>query len=424
LQAADEPGVTVAQPTAGARPRQESGGLTRLFRSTGPVAVGTAVGQALVLLATPFLARIYPPEAFGALALLMTVSNVAMAVACLRYDMALPSAAEDEIRGLLAAAITGALVLGVVAAVAAAWASGQPWGERYAGPLVARPVLIGACVALVGLYQAAGAWLLRRERYLGVAALRVAQGGSFALLAIPRVTGLLWAHALSFAAGSFVVWQAFRNRAGRPHVEVALLHRSFPVYGLPGALLDVVGYSLSIWVIAASYGRGAAGEYSQIQRLIGAPLMLLSISLGQVMLRQTAEVAHHRVELVRLLTHTLRTLVGLAVAGLVFLALAGAPLLAWILGPAWRVDRELVVLVGVAVFVRASVSPLSVVLLTLRRFRLALAWQAAYFASAALLMPFVAARVSFDGYVRFYAAHELAFYAAYLYLIFFAVRNE
>ena len=71
---------------------------------------------------------------------------------------------------------------------------------------------------------------------------------------------------------------------------------------------------------------------------------------------------------------------------------------------------------------RSCVSPLSASLITLRRFGVALAWQGAYFLSAALLLPWVASRLSLRGYVAFYAAHEVVFYGAYLYLILQAVK--
>lgn len=399
-------------------------GVRKLFDRTRAVALGTGVGQAIVLLATPVLARLYRPEDFGALALLTTLGNVAMMVACLRFDVALPSAADDAVRGLVRASVVGSLVAGIVAATGAAWLAGQPWLSREVAALLSRPLLVGACVTLVGLYQVGGAWLLRRGRYGSIAALRVAQGGVFAALAVSRAVGLLWAHALSFAGGLLVAWRAARDGGGRPCTAVASEHRQFPLYGLPGAALDVVGYSTSIWVIVGHYGPGAGGEYSQVQRLIGAPLMLLSISLGQVLMRHTAELLEDRIALRRLVVRTLAILAGLSAAALGVLAVAGVPVLRWVLGPGWRVERELVVLVALAVFVRACVSPASVVLLTLRRFRLTLAWQGAYFASAMLLMPWVAGRVSFDGYLRFYAAHELGFYGAYSALILYAVRKS
>ena len=44
--------------------------LKRVFERTGAVALGTGIGQGLLLLATPYLARHYTPAEFGTLALL------------------------------------------------------------------------------------------------------------------------------------------------------------------------------------------------------------------------------------------------------------------------------------------------------------------------------------------------------------------
>jgi len=378
----------------------------------------------MVLLATPLLARLYPPADFGTLALLFTVGNLGMTAGCLRYDVAIPSAAAEDVRGLVVACLLSAMALGLAATAGAAWAAGMPWAVGHAADLLAHPVLLGACIALVGAYQAAGASLLRQGRFGGVAALRLSQGGSFGVMASFPPLGLLWAHALSFAGGLPGLWRILREPGRRPWREVASRYRQFPLLGLPGSLLDVVGSSLSIWVVASAFGRQAAGEYSQVQRLIGAPLLLLSLSLGQVLLKQTADLSSDRTRLRALLARLLIALVASSAVGLIVLAAVGAPLLRWILGPAWHVDRELVVLVAAAVFVRTCASPLSVVLLTLRRFRLALAWQAAYFLSASLLLPWVAAHVGFEAYVRFFAAHEATFYGAYLYLVFFALRER
>jgi O-antigen/teichoic acid export membrane protein len=356
----------------------------------------------------------------------MTVSNVGTAVACLRYDIALPSAPESDVRGLLAVSAAIATALGLATTAAALLITGSRLGGVEAGGLLQSPLLLGSCVALVGIYQATGAWLLRRGAYVGVAALRLSQGGSFGALALLPGSGLLAAHVASFGAGLIGLWRLLRRPASgeAPAGRVLWSYRQFPLYNLPGAVLDVVGYSACTWVVASHYGRGAAGEYSQVQRIIGAPLMLMSVSLGQILLRHTAELAHDVPQLRALLVKLLRITAGAAAAAVLLLWLGGAPAVAWILGPRWDVGREVVTFLGIAVCVRACVSPLSAALLTLRRFGLILSWQAAYFCSAASLMPWVAGRASFRGYVRFYAAHELVFYCAYLYLIFLAVRTD
>jgi O-antigen/teichoic acid export membrane protein len=389
------------------------------------VALGTALGQGAMLLATPFLARAYSPAEFGTLALLTTVSNIAMMVACLRYDVALPSAEERDIHGLLVTAALTSLTLGAVVGVALLALARSPAAHQLAGGLLDHPLLVGACVALVGLYQATNAWFLRGGAYRSIAVLRVAQGGGFGVLAAVPGIGLLAAHVMSFGGGLLAALRAATPSGPRDErwVDVGVRYRKFPLYNLPGSVLDVVGYSLCIWVVSSYYGRSAAGEYAQIQRIIGAPLMLTSMSLGQILLRGTAELLHAPIEMRRLLLRLLRMMAGLGAAALVLLWLAGKPALQLILGAQWRVDREMIVLLGVAVFTRACVSPLSAVLLTLRRFGTALSWQAAYFCSASLAMPFVAGRYALRDYVRFYAVHEAAFYAVYLYLIFTAVRK-
>lgn len=397
--------------------------LVALVKRAGGVAIGTAIGQGLVLLVTPYLARHYTPEEFGALALLMTVSNISTAIACLRYDIALPSSTESETKGLLITAITVAGLMAFVVCFLWAVVPGNFLSKHAAG-LAGKPVLVGGCVLFVGLYQATSAWFLRRGAFTSFAGMRLSQGAGFSLLALLPGMGLLWAHVLSFAGGLLGLRPAFARDGTKtvPWHVAARRNKDFPLLSLPGSLLDVCGYSLCIWVIASRYGQGMAGNYSQLQRLIGAPLMLVSVSIGQILLKQTADLASDLNALRRFLAKVLGMMTGLGAAGLLFLWVFGQPIFARLLGSQWRIDREFILLVAIAVFVRACVSPLSAVLITRRCFGSALTWQTLYFCSALTFMPLVASRVDFEHYLLFYATHECVFYGLYLALIHRAVR--
>lgn len=50
---------------------------------------GTAFAQALAVLASPVLTRLYGPEAFGIAALFVAVTGIISVVACLRYELAI-----------------------------------------------------------------------------------------------------------------------------------------------------------------------------------------------------------------------------------------------------------------------------------------------------------------------------------------------
>ena len=393
--------------------------LRTVLQRAGWLGIGTAAGQGVVLVATPWLARAYGPESFGILALLITASNIAVATGCARFDLALPSSEDRDVSALLKLCL---LVAGGLAGMAglAAVAVGQIF--TITGParaVLGQPGLLAACVFLAASFQAASSGLLRYERIATMAMLRGSQGALFVGLALFSRMGLLWSFAVSFLPGLFFIPLLLRLHRGRSSTlgEAASENRMFALLGLPGAVLDVVGYSLCIWIVTAAYGADASGELSQVQRIVGAPLMLASISLGQILLRHTAEMKDDLGALRHLIVRLLALMSAGALIALLVLALAGEPVLAWLLGSRWHVEGVTIVAVSAAVFVRAIVSPVSSLLATFRRFDLALRWQMIYFVSAATLFTLMSAALPFRGFVVFYAAHEAVLYAVYLRLI-------
>lgn len=398
--------------------------VASIRRSAGLLAVGTALGQGAVLLSTPWLARVYTPEDFGRLALMLTVSNIATALACLRYDLALPAARDELARPLrnvaMLATLACALLIGTGIVVWQAAAPGAlPSPLDQAG-------LIGLCVLLVGWQQASVGWFIRLGAFSRVALMRVTQGLGFVALALLPGAGLAWAHALSFGLG---LASLIGVKAPAPADEAGLLtaakqERSFPLVGLPGAALDVVGYSLCVWLVTGAYGVEGAGEYSQIQRLLGAPMMLLATSLGQVLLRHTAELRHDGEALRHTSRRVLCSLGGAALLLVAGVGLIGEPVLKAVLGERWRVDTGFVLPIAASVAVRACVSPLSTLLITLRRFDLALCWQAGYFVSAAAVLGIGSRALPLTDFVWLYFVHEALQYAVYYLLIQYAIKKS
>lgn len=396
--------------------------LGSIARGAGAVALGTAAGQGIVLAATPWLARQHTPAEFGALALMMTVSNIATAAACARYDLALPAASDKEAAPLLRAAlaattVSAALVLGVLALGAFA-------GARWPAPFDTG-WLVALCVLMVGVQQAGIGAATRERRFAGVGAIRFGQGGLFALLGSLPSVGLVLAHALSFVVSLPSALRRLASSASswREVASTARERRDFPLLSLPGALLDVAGYSACVWIVVHYFGSHDAGQYSQIQRVLGAPLMLVSMSAGQVLLRAGVDALGNREQMTALLRRLGLLVAGLGLTLVIGAALVGEPVLRWLLGPQWRVDSAFIVPVTLAVTVRACVSPLSTLLITLRRFDLSLRWQLAYFASSVIVLSIAAAHLDLGRFVLVYAIHELLLYGLYLLLIVKAIRT-
>jgi hypothetical protein len=279
--------------------------------------------------------------------------------------------------------------------------------------------LIGATVLLVTATQAVAMSLMRRGRIRSVAALRASQGTVFVVLALTSGMGLGWCFAFSWGLGAlaFVPWAMMRPRL-TPILSTVSRYGRFPLLGSLGTLMDVVGFSVAVWSMSSAYGLAECGRITQAQRLVGAPMMLLALSLGQVLQRRWAddalEVGHRLTSSFR---RVLAILTALAIAWVVVILLLGPQLAQLVLGAGWVEDRWMLAALSAAVCVRAVVSPLSGVLIVRREFGKGIAWQAAYLAIAVAVLPAAATRIDIRSFVFLYSAVEVVMYCAYLVVI-------
>lgn len=397
--------------------------LISLLKGSGVIALGTLLGQGIVFLVTPWLSRTYSPAEFGELAILMSCSNLAMTLACGRYDLAIPSASDEAapsvFRVAMAFATMSAVLTFVVLSIAALF------GPRLPVPL-GSPLLVAGCVLFAGAQQAVIGLHTQSRRYQSVAAVRFSQGALFSGLACLSGVGLLVAHALSFiSAVPRALRATFIGSGGPGELRATAMHyRDFPTKSLPGAMLDVVAYSACIWWVTVAYGAHDAGQVSQIQRLVGAPLLVVSMSMTQVLLRVTADNASDRPALDRLYRRLSAAALVAALFSVFIVWLAGEQALSALLGSGWYVDAAFTVPITIAVVARSCVSPLSAILVTLRRFDVAIRWQSLYFVSSLVLLGMAATQLEFRDFVIAYAAHELTLYLIYSRLIHQCIGSE
>ena len=375
-------------------------------------------------MATPLLARTFSPAEFGALSLIASASNIALASSCLRFDMALPIARYEHRRTLLWLSALSVVVVTII--IAAGVHLVGLLEEPAVEGLPNAAILVPLVFAFAGISQIATGWLAQQERFIGIGIMRMTLGVSFVLLALTQTMDLVSAFVWSFFfAALMAVPFAYRHLASPNNPDIAqegfgrtLRHYiQFPTFGLAGALLDIVGYSILIWLITYYHDMAQTGQYAQILRVVGAPLMLVSVSLGQVLLRSCVALDGDRVALMRFLMRILGYLSMGGVALIVLVAIAGSPILGLLLGPGWRVDTAFILPITVAVTIRACVSPLSVALIAVQKLNYALLWQPAYFISAVTILHLLIRNLDFDAFLITYMIHEIVFYALYLILI-------
>lgn len=389
-------------------------------------AIGIGAGQMVVLVATPVLARIYSPSEFGEYAALVAAAGIIGTIASLRFDVALPAVPDGDVLPLFRAAMV--LPVAVSICVAAAFSVLTNTGKSFVG-MAAVPLTWLVCIsALLGAANVCQAYFVRVGDFKRVAVLKVLQPVIFALVALAAVVGLNGALLASWLTVVLVaLWRcgfellSFDWRRSWQAMKAA---RKYPMLSVPVALLDTASLALPLFFIVAAFGNESAGNYSQVQRLLAAPLLLLGIAASQVFYKHAGDIYRSGAMVEPLMWRVVLSLFGVAIVLVIVTCVAGEPLMRLILGSRWRTDLSFLLLSVAPVLFRMVVSPVSSVFLITNRLGLGSVWQAAYFGVTVGVILFAQGNLGLEGYLLALAITELCMYVLYLILAIWAVRSH
>jgi lipopolysaccharide exporter len=93
-------------------PRSEPSRASAFAADVFKLVTGTTLAQAVAVLASPLLTRLYGPEAFGFLALFISITSILGVVACMRYELAIMLPQDDrEAANLLALSLLSTVIV-------------------------------------------------------------------------------------------------------------------------------------------------------------------------------------------------------------------------------------------------------------------------------------------------------------------------
>ncbi|MDX2004287.1 MAG: oligosaccharide flippase family protein [Meiothermus sp.] len=365
----------------------------RFARDVGKLAGGAALGQLVVILATPVITRLYTPADFGVLAVFTTLLGITAAMVSLRYELAIPLADDDaEAANLLAVclllcvAVSGLLLVAVlVLGASLTRLTNSPSLEPYLW-------MLPLAVFLAGVYQSLNYWLTRVKRFGPVATTKFSQGFGNALTAIGL--GLLHAQPLGLLVGQLVGqsagtttlaragWQSglavLRGSVGREAMTAAARKfRRFALYSTPSSLINNIGLWVPPLLFAGLYGPAVAGLVALGDRVARQPLNILGLSIAQVYYSEAGSLASRPQELKRLFLRTAFSLLRVGAVPFALAALLSPWLFGLVFGLEWRSGGVYVQWMALAFFAQFVMTPLSGTLNALQRPDLQAAWDVA-----------------------------------------------
>lgn len=341
------------------------------FRNVATLSVGTAFAQAIPLLISPILTRLFTPDDFGELTLFTSLTALVCVVASLRYEIAILLPEKDE-DALLLTRLSGKIAVWITVGLAIGlpfWYMGSKYAESGSFHMVYW--LAPISVLLLAANQIQVNWLSRKKNYKNMASSRFAQAagsGAFTLLfgvmgfgfwglAAATVLGQLSTVLFSYKAAGKAIYHKVLSTPFAVFKPIALRYQNFPRYNAPHALIDSITNNGINFFIDFLLGSIITGFYGFSYRMLKAPSALVSSAVYQVFYQRAVELNNRgesiRPQLMRLFIQ----LLALSAIPFGLLFFIGPDVFAFVFGEKWRVAGEISAIIAPWLMFNFAVSP-------------------------------------------------------------------
>jgi O-antigen/teichoic acid export membrane protein len=358
---------------------------------------GAAAGQAVSILLSPVLTRLYSPQQFGVLSVYSALLMILVVIASLRYELTLPMAA-TEADAVNLVALCVCVLFGTTALIAAAayafpeglletlWPTpiNSTYVESYRGLFILGFFCLGGYYIALYLGTRDGAFraIARTRLYQGVVG-PVSQIGL--ALAGAGAPGLLIGSILGQSAGTFGLFhRLLRSRSAligmvswQKMSVLAKRYRRFPLIASWAALIDAAGGSQLLYLlVSVAYSAKIAGLIFLAERVVARPLSIVGTSILQVFMGEAGKtVAADPAKLKKRFYQVVSRQFLLALAWIAVSNIVAAAAFPRLFGRQWGDAVIYLQAMSIGYLAQAIVLPVFHTLQVLERQTLAAAWQ-------------------------------------------------
>ena len=259
---------------------------------------GTVAGQAVSILLSPVLTRIFSPAEFGYLSVYSALLLIFGGIGSLGLDLAIPISLEETECANLLGLCGLSLIATTLAITAITYAiPAETLRQLSLGPVASYRYLLPLGFACLGGYYILTAVATRASAFKEIARTRISQGlsGPLSQIALGLLgfgtPGLVIGFVIGQSSGTFLLlsrcvlqrrdWMHVMSWPGI--VSVARRYIGFPLFASWSRALDAAGSGMIMFVLfTACYSSRIAGFMFLSERVIWRPLLLVSSSLLQV----------------------------------------------------------------------------------------------------------------------------------------------
>ena len=329
------------------------------LRNVVTLMTGTTFAQALLILASPILTRLYSPEAFGVFALYLSVLGILTVAACWRYELAIVLPAKDEDAANLLV-ISICICFGMEALILILAELFRNSIASLLGAPQLAPWLWFMPVSLIaaGLFTTFNYWSTRRKQFRRLAARTITQStvtaaaqiGTGALYPAASAGGLIGGAIVGqLTATGRLAWQIARDEGKQLRSainkhnmkQMLIRYKDFPLYSSWSGLLNTASTMLPALLLAYFFTPTVVGYYALGHRVLAMPMDVIGCSIAQVFFPRAIE-AKHKGDLDRLTLDIFQSLLAIGFVPFLLITIVAPDLFAVIFGARWWTAGEYV----------------------------------------------------------------------------------
>lgn len=399
------------------------------------LAIGTAFAQAIPIILSVVIRRLYLPEDFGAFAVYLGLLSPLTVIATLRYELTVVLPKEDKIADNLAAlASLIALAFSILLFIFILFFKAQLsiWiniPEKFSYILYFLPLSL----YLFSTFQAINYWLIRKKAFTASSANKIVRRGSEGL--VQTVLGF-FKKPFGLILGD-VIGNLLNNIVGiiqlkKKHfhfTDITLLNLKnafksyvhFPKFNTFPALLNALTLAMPVFFINKFFSTEIAGYYDLTNLALVAPFTLVSTTISQVLFQRIAEKRNSSLSIKSDLLKVFLFLAVTSILAIVVVKLIGVQLFSFFFGSKWELSGEYAKLLIFCFALRFVVSPLSITFVATEKIKIQAIWQIINFLIIGSLL-FVP-KDNFFNFLKTFVILDILSYFLYFILIVMNVKK-
>lgn len=267
----------------------------RFEKNIGRIASGSIISQAILIGATPLLARQYAPEAFGALAIFAAATALLGGIFTFKYDIAIILPRSDRRATALihlTLSLTLFFTLILLAILSLSWiAFSKPSAHFFLLPFAIFLSAAYSCAQQLGARVGEYNFFAKSQVInsvvtvfigLAIGALYASYSGGMVVAYVSGLAascGYLTHQRLKFFDGRRSIF--FRSIGFARLTAVMCQYRRFPIYVMPSAFVGLVGSSAIPFVLRAFFSLKDVGYFAMASRFLVSPSALIGAAISE-----------------------------------------------------------------------------------------------------------------------------------------------